>query len=125
LCEDERHHTHDAARSTKDTGGEVARELGLDDARVAVRAGDTAPDDADAAAVDLPLGLVDVGDALGRAERLASRSGNEDEDRDENENKEGDEDEDEDEEDWEEGKGEKRTRRRQKSEWVETPFTER
>ena len=56
--------TYDAARSTEDLGGQVGGELGLGDARVAVRARDTAPDDADTRAVDLTLGLVDVGDAL-------------------------------------------------------------
>ena len=56
--------THDAARSAKGLRGEVDAELGLDDARVAVGTGDAAPDDADARAVDLSLGLVDVGDAL-------------------------------------------------------------
>lgn len=61
---DGRGEEHDAARSTEDLGGEVRGELGLDDARVAVRARDAAPDDADTRTVDLTLGLVDVGDAL-------------------------------------------------------------
>lgn len=62
---DGRGEEHDAARRTEHLGGEVRGELGLDDTRVAVGARDAAPDDADARAVDLTLGLVDVGDALG------------------------------------------------------------
>ena len=45
-------------------GREVGPELGADDAGVAVRAGDLAPDAADGGGVAFRLGLVDVGDAL-------------------------------------------------------------
>lgn len=62
---DGRGEEHDAARSTEHLSGEVGGELALDDTRVAVGARDAAPDDADTRAVDLTLGLVDVGDALG------------------------------------------------------------
>lgn len=56
--------THDSARGTESLGGEVGSELGLDSTRVTVRSRDSAPDDSDSATVDLPLGLVDVGDTL-------------------------------------------------------------
>lgn len=55
---------HDSARGTESLGGEVGSELGLDSTRVTVRSRDSAPDDSDSATVDLPLGLVDVGDTL-------------------------------------------------------------
>lgn len=64
-CLDGRGVEHHAARGTEDVRGKVRGELGLDNTRVAVGAGDTAPDDADTRAVDLALGLVDVGDTLG------------------------------------------------------------
>lgn len=56
--------THDSARGTEGLGGEVGSELGLDSTRVTVRSRDSAPNDSDSATVDLPLGLVDVGDTL-------------------------------------------------------------
>lgn len=56
--------THDSARGTEGLGREVGSELGLDSTRVTVRSRDSAPDDSDSATVDLPLGLVDVGDTL-------------------------------------------------------------
>lgn len=56
--------THDSARGTESLGGEVGSELGLDSTRVTVRSRDSAPDDSDSATVNLPLGLVDVGDTL-------------------------------------------------------------
>ena len=55
------HHTDACA---KGLGGDVRTELGADDARVAVRAGDAAPDDADLGALAVSGGLVDVCDAL-------------------------------------------------------------
>lgn len=63
-CLDGRGVEHHAARSTEDVRGKVRGELGLDNTRVAVGASDTAPDDADTRAVDLTLGLVNVGDTL-------------------------------------------------------------
>lgn len=51
---------HDADGSTEGLGREVRPELGADDARVAVRPGNLAPDDADLGALDGALGAVDV-----------------------------------------------------------------
>lgn len=51
---------HDADGGTEGLGGEVRPELGADNARVAVRPGDLAPDDADLGALDGALGTVDV-----------------------------------------------------------------
>ncbi|KAI3484871.1 hypothetical protein L1887_51925 [Cichorium endivia] len=59
---------HDANAGSEGLGRDVVRELGTDDTRVAVRAGDAAPDDADLAATHLLGGLVDVGDALAKVE---------------------------------------------------------
>lgn len=56
--------THDADSVAERLGREVAAELGADHARLAVRAGDLAPDDADLGATDRLLRGVDVGDAL-------------------------------------------------------------
>ena len=74
--------THDSARSTEHSGGKVDSELRLDDTRVSVwsrnsagrgqrvasdmqaRKGDSPPDNSNPRSVDLPLGLVDVGDSL-------------------------------------------------------------
>jgi hypothetical protein len=55
---------HDADHGTEGLGGEVVLELCADDAGVAVRAGDLAPDDTDLGAADLLLATVDVGNAL-------------------------------------------------------------
>jgi hypothetical protein len=51
---------HDADGGTEGLGGQVRPELGADNARVAVRPGDLAPDDADLGALDGALGAVDV-----------------------------------------------------------------
>jgi hypothetical protein len=51
---------HDADGSTEGLGREVRPELGADNAGVAVRPGDLAPDDADLGALDGALGAVDV-----------------------------------------------------------------
>jgi hypothetical protein len=51
---------HDADGSTEGLGREVGPELGADDAGVAVRPGDLAPDDADLGALDGALSAVDV-----------------------------------------------------------------
>ena len=51
---------HDADGGTEGLGREVRPELGADDAGVAVRAGDLAPDDADLGALDGALSAVDV-----------------------------------------------------------------
>jgi len=59
---------HDTNRSTKRLGGKGSAELGTDDTRVAVRAGDLAPNDADLGAADLLLALVDVGYSLAEVE---------------------------------------------------------
>lgn len=59
---------HDANRGAERLGGERAGELGADNARVTVRTGNLAPDDADLGAADLLLGLVDVGDLLAEVE---------------------------------------------------------
>lgn len=69
--------THDADGLAERLGREVAAELRADHTRLAVRAGDLAPDDADLGAADLLLRRVDVGDALqnGSRESSASHSG--------------------------------------------------
>jgi len=59
---------HDANARGKGLGRDVVSELGTDNTRVAVRAGDAAPDDADLGATDLLGGLVDVGDTLAEVE---------------------------------------------------------
>jgi hypothetical protein len=51
---------HDADGSTEGLGREVRPELGADNAGVAVRPGDLAPDDTDLGALDGALGAVDV-----------------------------------------------------------------
>jgi len=56
--------TYDSARGTEGLCGEVRGEFGLDNTGVSVRSRDSAPDDSDSTAVDLTLGLVDVGDSL-------------------------------------------------------------
>ena len=68
LCLYRRGVEHDTNRSTKRLGGKGSAELGADNARVAVRAGDLAPDDADLGAADLLLSLVDVGNTLAKVE---------------------------------------------------------
>jgi hypothetical protein len=59
---------HDTNGSTERLGGEGRGELGADDTRVSVRAGDLAPDDADLGALDRPLCAVDVGNTLAKVE---------------------------------------------------------
>jgi len=59
---------HDADRSTERLRGKGVGEAGTDDARVAVRPGDLAPDDTVLGATDLLVSLVDVGDALAEVE---------------------------------------------------------
>jgi hypothetical protein len=59
---------HNADGSTERLGGEGRGELGADDAGVAVRAGDLAPDHTDLGAADLLLAAVDVGDLLAQVE---------------------------------------------------------
>lgn len=59
---------HDADGSAEGLGGKGRRELGADDARVAVRAGDLAPDHADLGAADLLGATVDEGDLLAEVE---------------------------------------------------------
>lgn len=59
---------HDADSAAKSLAGEVLGELGADTAAVAVVANDAAPDGAVLAAIDLALGLVDVGNALAHVE---------------------------------------------------------
>jgi hypothetical protein len=59
---------HDADGGTEGLAGKRRRELGADDARVAVRPGDLAPDHADLGTADLLLAAVDVGDLLAAVE---------------------------------------------------------
>lgn len=59
---------HDADGSAEGLGGKGRGELGADDARVAVRAGDLAPDDANLGAADLLAATVDEGDLLAEVE---------------------------------------------------------
>jgi hypothetical protein len=59
---------HDANGSTERLGGERRGELGADDARVSVRTGDLAPDDADLGTADLLLATVDESDLLAEVE---------------------------------------------------------
>lgn len=56
--------THDADRGAKRMRRDIVPELRLDDAGVAVRAGDAPPDDAHLGAVDLALCAVDERNAL-------------------------------------------------------------
>lgn len=63
---------HDANRGAERLGGERGGELGADDTRVAVRAGDLAPDDADLGAADLLGATVNVGDLLAEVEAVSS-----------------------------------------------------
>ena len=59
---------HDTDTSSESLGRDVVGELGTNNTRVAVRAGDAAPDDADLGATNLLGGLVDVSDALAEVE---------------------------------------------------------
>uniref|UniRef100_A0A1Y1KYD9 Uncharacterized protein n=1 Tax=Photinus pyralis TaxID=7054 RepID=A0A1Y1KYD9_PHOPY len=59
------HHTN---RCTERLSGKGRRELGADDAGVAVWPGDLAPDDADLGSTDLLLAAVDEGDLLAKVE---------------------------------------------------------
>lgn len=64
---------HDTNGSTEGPRGEGAGELGADDARVAVRPGDLAPDDPDLGAPLLGVTLVDEGNLLAAVELGALR----------------------------------------------------
>jgi hypothetical protein len=55
---------HDADGGTEGLGRQVGPELGADNAAVAVRPGDLAPDNADLGALDGPLSTVDVCDSV-------------------------------------------------------------
>jgi hypothetical protein len=59
---------HDTNRSTERLGGKRAGELGTDDARVAVGAGNLAPDHSDLGSANLLLGLVDIRNLLAEVE---------------------------------------------------------
>lgn len=59
---------HDTNGSTERLGGEGRGELGADDTRVSVRAGDLAPDDADLGTADLLLAPVDESNLLSKVE---------------------------------------------------------
>jgi hypothetical protein len=59
---------HDTNRSAERLRGERRRELGADNARVSVWAGDLAPDHADLGATDLLLAAVDEGNLLAEVE---------------------------------------------------------
>lgn len=59
---------HDADTGSESLRRDVVRELGTNDTRVTVRAGDASPDDTDLGATDLLGGLVDVSDTLAEVE---------------------------------------------------------
>lgn len=59
---------HDTNGSTERLGGERGRELGADNARVAVWSGNLAPDHSDLSSPDLLLTSVDEGDLLAKVE---------------------------------------------------------
>lgn len=59
---------HDANGSTERLSGKGRSELGSDNARVAVRSGNLAPDHSDLGSPDLLLAPVDVGDLLAQIE---------------------------------------------------------
>jgi hypothetical protein len=59
---------HDANRSAKRSRGKGVGELGTNDARVAVRTSDLAPDHADLGATDLLLSPVDIRHLLAKVE---------------------------------------------------------
>lgn len=59
---------HDTNRSAERLSGKGSSELGTDNARVAVRAGDLAPDHADLGATDLLLAAVDESNTLAKVE---------------------------------------------------------
>lgn len=67
-CLDARGVEHDTNASSESLRGDVVGELGTNDTRVTVRAGDAAPDDADLGATNLLGGLVDVSDTLAEVE---------------------------------------------------------